>query len=241
MRKRNQDGAHHLCFRLSGAHDVPCASACNRRSRTGRGRLRFRIATRAIVCVRFDVRAHPSAQRPAVPLCAGSWDAMGPPFARRRRPPCTLRQLRKGRDAGVVADEWSAPAPVGQAPSEPRPGEPDDRRLGPDSNRETTTGIVSGLSLTPIETPMNTGRPVSVETDAGARVPKQSAVNTIRVLVNRLLAGDLDGETRTRTGDTTIFSRAALPLSQRYVQGFSSASGRRAASRFPRILGTFAV
>jgi hypothetical protein len=86
--------------------------------------------------------------------------------------------------------------------------------LGPDANPETTAGIVSGLSLTRSETPMNTGRPVSVGTDAGTpvpnRVPKQDAVRTIRELVNRLFAGNLDGETRTRTGDTTIFSRVLV-------------------------------
>ena len=57
---------------------------------------------------------------------------------------------------------------------------------------------------------MNTGRPVSVGTHPGApvpnRVPRQDALSTIRELVNRSFAGDLNGETRTRTGDTTIFS-----------------------------------
>ena len=51
------------------------------------------------------------------------------------------------------------------------------------------------------QTPMNTGRPVSVATDPGASVPngvpKRDALSTIRELVNRLFTGDLDGETRT--------------------------------------------
>jgi hypothetical protein len=38
-------------------------------------------------------------------------------------------------------------------------------------------------------------------------------VSTIRDLENPLFAGDLDGETRTRTGDTTIFSRVLYQLS----------------------------
>ena len=42
-------------------------------------------------------------------------------------------------------------------------------------------------------------------------------MSTIRELVNRLFAGDLDGETRTRTGDTTIFSRVLYQLS--YLAG----------------------
>jgi hypothetical protein len=46
-------------------------------------------------------------------------------------------------------------------------GEREDRRWGPDSNRETTTAIVSRLSLTRSETPMNTGRPVSSKRTLG--------------------------------------------------------------------------
>ena len=83
-------------------------------------------------------------------------------------------------------------------------GEPDNRGLGRDSDRETTTGIVSGLSLIRSETPMTTARPVSVETDVWIsvpnRVPKQDALQAIRGLVNRWFAGDLDGETLNEVG-----------------------------------------
>jgi hypothetical protein len=147
---------------------------------------------------------------------------MGPPFARRRRSPLHTATCSEGRDAGVVADARSAPTPVAQARATRGPGELEERRLRPDSNRETTTGIVSGLSLTRSKTPMNTRRQVSVGTDTGApvpdRVPKQDAVSTIRELVNRLFAGDLDGETRTRTGDTTIFSRVVVRFSRVVVR-----------------------
>jgi hypothetical protein len=108
---------------------------------------------------------------------------------------------------------------VAQARASRGPGELE--ALGTGFEPGDPTGIVSGLSLTRSETPMNTGRPVSVGTDTRApvpnRVPKQDAVSTIRELVNRLFAGDLDGETRTRTGDTTIFSRAVEPSSGREI------------------------
>jgi hypothetical protein len=50
-----------------------------------------------------------------------------------------------------------------------------------------------------------------------------------------------DGETRTRTGDTTIFRCAALFLSQAYLQGFPAISRYRVVSRFSRTLRHFAV
>jgi hypothetical protein len=117
-------------------------------------------------------------------------------------------------------------------------GEPDDRRPGPDSNRETTTGIVSRLSLTRSETPMNTGRPVSVETDTWPavpnRVPKQDALRAVRELVNRLFAGDLSGETRTRTGDTTIFRQMYRTIEHARKARKQAGSGTPSAKRCVR-------
>ena len=49
--------------------------------------------------------------------------------------------------------------------------------------------------------------------------------------------GRLDGETRTRTGDATIFSRAALLLRLADLQGFSSLSGGVAVSALCRTCG----
>ena len=53
--------------------------------------------------------------------------------------------------------------------------------------------------------------------------------------------GPRDGETRTRTGDTTIFSRAALLLSLADLQGFSSLPTGVVVSAFSRILRSFAA
>jgi hypothetical protein len=79
---------------------------------------------------------------------------MGPPVARRRRPPVTLRHVRKDETQallltiGVLLLGWLKP--------ERAAGELEERRLGPDSNRKTTTGIVSGLSQCLIEFPRRT-------------------------------------------------------------------------------------
>ena len=54
-------------------------------------------------------------------------------------------------------------------------------------------------------------------------------------------AGCRSGETRTRNGDTTIFSRVGLLLSQRQLQGFASISECRAVSAFSRTLRSFPV
>jgi hypothetical protein len=51
----------------------------------------------------------------------------------------------------------------------------------------------------------------------------------------------LSGETRTRTGDTTIFSRVELALSLANLQGFSSLSSGMAVSALSRTLRSFAV
>ena len=93
------------------------------------------------------------------------------PWGKRERDGTALRQK---------ADDRSAPTPVARARASRGPGELEEWRLGPDSNRETTTGIVSGLSLTRSQTPMNTGRPVSVATDPGASVPRWNAKKTGR-------------------------------------------------------------
>ena len=51
----------------------------------------------------------------------------------------------------------------------------------------------------------------------------------------------MSGETRTRTGDTTIFSRVELALSLANLQGFSLLSSDLAVSAFSRTLRSFAL
>ncbi len=106
------------------------------------------------------------------PLRAGSGDAMGPPFARRRRPPCNCDMF--GRDEtrallltiGVLLlrslkREQAAAGRAG-GPALGTGLEPGDH----DRNR---VRFVSNS----VRNAMNTGRPVSVETDGWTSVPNR--------------------------------------------------------------------
>ena len=137
-----------------------------------------------------------------------------PALTPRRASGTRWRQSRYAREAGT---RWDRPSPEGRRSECSYSGGSSPRERGP--RRAGGAAIGTGLepvdhdgnrvrlSLTRSEMPMNTGRPVSVGTHPGAPVPRQDALSTIRELVNRSFAGDLNGETRTRTGDTTIFSR----------------------------------